>query len=404
MIEFRTTCCVAMLLAACTSTNSDSALNEPIIDTLANGVIQVTNTGPTMWADTNGWKLVEELVIDPPDGSPGEFSDVTKLVADDHGNVYVMQIMPMAIKKFDAQGNWLLDIGREGDGPGEFRDGMLYIHGDTLLVQDPNNARITTFLTDGTMIGTAPSQCCFFTAPLPTVDGGLAMIMGQPPASREDARYALYLTRMDGTIVDTIVRRTPAPPRVTSAMWTVSRTTPAGTTQRISLAIPGDPRDQSVWRGDRQQVIGNTGAYRLALRHNFEDTVRIIEASASPLTFTDAERDSVLQATIAAEPEAWREAIRGVARADQIPASRPLWSQVATDLEHRIWVGLPGPGTDVATLDVFSKEGVLLGRVPAPHPAILEDGFWTRERVYLRDQDGEGRPIVRVFRLDRTFP
>jgi len=323
---------------------------------------------------------------------------VTKLVADDLGNVYVMQIMPMAIKKFDAQGNWLMDIGREGDGPGEFRDGMLYIHGDTLLIQDPNNARITTFLTDGTLLGTAPSQCCYFTAPLPTVEGGLAMIMGQPPAGRGDVRYALYLTRMNGTVADTIVRRSAAPPRATSAMWTVSRTTPAGTTQRISLAIPGDPREQSVWRSDRQQVIGNTGLYRLALRRKFEDTLRIIEAQASPLTFTDAERDSVLQATIADEPEDWREAIRGVARADQIPATRPLWSEIATDVENRIWVGLPGPGTDVATLDVFSSSGVLLGRVPAPHPNIL-DGFWTRDRVYLRDVDSEGRPLVRIYRL-----
>jgi hypothetical protein len=395
---------ITICAVACGDGGTDRALSEPLIDTLAGGVIQVTNTGPTMWADTNGWRLVEELVIDPAEGSPGEFSDVTKLVADDAGNVYVMQIMPAAIKAFDAQGNWLRDIGRAGDGPGEFRDGMLFIHGDTLLVQDPNNQRITTFLTDGTLIGTATSQCCFFTSPLPTVDGGLAMIMGHPPAGREDARYALYLTRMDGTVVDTIVRRSAAPPRVTSAMWTISRSMPGGATQRISLAIPGDPREQSTWRSDRQQVIGNTGVYRLILRRNFEDTLRIIDAPAVPLTFTDAERDSVLQATIAEEPEDWREAIRGVARADQIPATRPLWSQVATDREHRIWVGLPGPGAEVATLDVFSKEGVLLGKVPAPHPAILEDGFWARDRVYLRDSDADGRPIVRVYRLDRTVP
>ena len=393
----------ALVLVGCTNGSSDTALNEPVIDTLAGGVIQVTNTGPTMWADTNGWKLVEELVIDPPDGSPREFSDVTKLVADDHGNVYVMQIMPAAIKVFDAQGNWLRDIGRAGDGPGEFRDGMLYIHGDTLLVQDPNNARITTFLTDGTLIGTAPSQCCFFTAPLPTVDGGLAMIMGQPPAEFESARFALYLTRMDGTIADTIVRRTPAPPRVTSAMWSVSRTMPGGNTQRINLPIPGQAREESTWRRDQLQVIGNTGQYRLAIRREYDDTVRVFEATAPQLVLTEAERDSVFTTSIDNEPEAWREAIRGVARADQIPGNRPLWTSVASDRENRIWVSLPGPGADVASLDVFSPEGVLLGKVPAPRPGIL-DAFWTRDRAYLRDLDADGRPIIRVFRLDQTIP
>ena len=80
------------------------------------------------------------------------------------------------------------------------------------------------------------------------------------------------------------------------------------------------------------------------------------------------------------------EAIRGVARADQIPGNRPLWTSVASDRENRIWVSLPGPGADVASLDVFSPDGVLLGKVPAPRPGIL-DAFWTRDRAYLRDLD-----------------
>ena len=107
---------------------------------------------------------------------------------------------------------------------------------------------------------------------------------------------------MDGTVADTIVRQGAAPPRLTSAMWTVSRSMPGGATQRISLPVPGQPREESAWRRDAQQVLGNTGEYRLILRRTYEDTVRIIEAPASPLVFTEAERDSVFSAAIAAEP------------------------------------------------------------------------------------------------------
>ena len=84
------------------------------------------------------------------------------------------------------------------------------------------------------------------------------------------------------------------------------------------------------------------------------------------------------------------------------PRNRPVWTALATDRARRIWVGLPGADTPVAVLDVFTPEGILLGKVPAPHPRILE-GFWTRERVYLRDNDAEGRPLVRVYRVETAF-
>ena len=79
------------LAAACSRADGRESLGEAQIDTLAGGVIQVTNTGPTAWADTNGWKLVEERVIQPAEGSPGELSHVSGLAADASGNVYVMK-------------------------------------------------------------------------------------------------------------------------------------------------------------------------------------------------------------------------------------------------------------------------------------------------------------------------
>jgi hypothetical protein len=169
---------------------------------------------------------------------------------------------------------------------------------------------------------------------------------------------------------------------------------------RVDLPIPGLPIDRSTWRGDGVLVSGNTARYQLVLRRGFTDTLRIIQASAPALQLTASERDSLLEATLAEQPEEWREAMRSAADVSQIPSARPVWTAIATDREHRIWVGLPGPGTDVATLHVFSSDGVLLGSVPAPHPRIL-DGYFTRDRIYLRDVDEAGRAMVRVFLVRR---
>ena len=150
-------------------------------------------------------------------------------------------------------------------------------------------------------------------------------------------------------------------------------------------------------------VAGNTARYSLALGRGLDDTVRIIRATAPQLRLTDAERDSVFERAIEDQSEQWREAVREIADLDQIPTDRPIWSNLTTDRAHRIWVGLPGPGTDVATLEVFSPEGVLLGKVPAPHPNILS-GFWTRDHVYLRDETEVGLPMIRVYRLQTAIP
>src|SRR5690606_3453632 len=100
---------------------------------------------------------------------------------------------------------WLRNIGREGDGPGEFRNGMFGIAGDKLFVQDPNNTRLTVFDTAGTFLQSAPSQCCYWTNNFPTFSDGTIGIMGSAPAGAEDQGGAMYVTQLDGTVVDTII-------------------------------------------------------------------------------------------------------------------------------------------------------------------------------------------------------
>lgn len=125
------------LLAACSRPEARQLnLGSPTIDSLHGQVIRVTNAAPTEWADTNGWRLVEERVIKPAEGSPGEIGSPSGIVADDDGNIYVLQNLPVTIKAYSAKGRWLRDIGRIGEGPGEFRTGRLAILGNTLVMQD----------------------------------------------------------------------------------------------------------------------------------------------------------------------------------------------------------------------------------------------------------------------------
>ncbi len=92
-----------------------------------------------------------------------------------------------------------MNIGREGDGPGEYRYGMFTIARDTLVVQDPNNSRFTTFNTDGDFIATHRSQCCFWTSVFPVMDDGSILITG--PMGEQGG--GLFRTWLDGTGIAT---------------------------------------------------------------------------------------------------------------------------------------------------------------------------------------------------------
>lgn len=391
-----TICPLLLAVAACGGDSDKAGLASATIDTLANGVIEVTNHGPTLWVGDSGWSFDEIATIKPPEGSPGELGEIQGIAGDAAGNVYVMQRGPMVIKAYGPDGNWTHNIGREGDGPGEFRDGMLGLVGDTLVIQDPNNTRMTTFLTDGTFLATYPSRCCYFTSRgLTTFANGTVGILG-PPADSGSQSGAYYMTDMSGVAHDTVS----LPPREDDpeGAWTVTLTS-GKSRSMMSMSIPGHAQDRAVWRSDGMRVGGNTDAYTLVLTRGFTDTTRIIHADAPRLKFTNHQRDSLYDDALAHVGKQWQDAIKEQAKRSDISEDRPLWSNIAVDPENRIWVGLPDSTSDVANLDVFGPDGVLLGQVHAPNPDIL-GGYFVGDRVLVQDEDDVGLPIIRVYRLD----
>lgn len=385
---------LATILAACSTQTGDTRLATAKIDTLPGGVIRVTNPGPTAWADTNGWRLVLERDIVPEEGTPGEIGSPRNVVAGSDGRIFLIQEKPATIKVYAPDGRWLRDIGREGDGPGEFRSGMFGIVRDTLFVQDASNSRFTTFTTGGDFVKAAPSQCCWSTSNFPVFADGTVGIMG--PLDKEGG--AFFITRLDGTVVDTI--KLPVTPPDPSSSWTITRKQ-GNNTSMMSMGIPLQPANESAWLPERRKVAGRTSVYDLAIINLRGDTLRRFTAPTAPITITSAQRDSIFEAEIERIHKDWRESVREIARKGQIPTIWPRWSGIAVDGTSRIWVGRPGTKGATTLLDVFTPDGVLLGSVPAPDKEIL-GAYWAAERVYLRDETEEGLPRIRVFRIDTT--
>jgi len=69
------------------------------------------------------------------------------------GGFAVLEQIPAEIRVFDRSGQFLHRVGRDGDGPGEFRSplGLVALAGDTILVWDRGARRLSWFSIEGTL-------------------------------------------------------------------------------------------------------------------------------------------------------------------------------------------------------------------------------------------------------------
>jgi sugar lactone lactonase YvrE len=87
------------------------------------------------------------------DGGDDEFFGiVTDIEQDEEGNLYVLDSQLSEIKVYSADGEYLNTIGREGEGPGEFRNagGLFWMPDGRLGVMQSFPSRMVTLWPDGT--------------------------------------------------------------------------------------------------------------------------------------------------------------------------------------------------------------------------------------------------------------
>ncbi|MFC1529148.1 6-bladed beta-propeller [Gemmatimonadota bacterium] len=79
------------------------------------------------------------------------------VITDEAGSFYVEDARDNRLVKFDATGNYLRTIGRQGAGPGEYRSVSLEcIHNGILVITDTQLNRVSFFRTDGSFVDSSP--------------------------------------------------------------------------------------------------------------------------------------------------------------------------------------------------------------------------------------------------------
>ena len=98
--------------------------------------------------------------------SPGNFSLPTNVAVDSQGNVYVTDTLNNRVESFDADGNFISEFGKPGDGAGRFArpKGIAVDCDDHIWVADEVQSRVQVFDKEGRLLiyfgqqGTYPGQ------------------------------------------------------------------------------------------------------------------------------------------------------------------------------------------------------------------------------------------------------
>lgn len=347
-------------------------------DTIGDTVIVRTVSG-SVWTVPMGLKI--DLSIGVLDGdSTLMIGGVLELAVDAAGGIYAFDYMVPALRYFNAQGDYVRTIGRDGAGPGEYRavvHGVAVRSDGRVVMGDFNNRRLNVFHPDGTPSDHWPIDIGSFMNSSLVLDHRDHIFL--KVAMRRELGSPIGFQHYDasGNLVDTL------PPPVISGE----------PTDPVGMFVP-----RKVWSLSPLAVVivGVSDRYAIELRNLLKGTVTRIERLVTPEPVLPEER---------AELEARREwtarqparrgtpegalVIRGVPGSARgpppIPASKPFYHALYGGERGRIWVhrhvkahkvdigterdpSRPPPRTwqEPTVFDVFESDGVYLGEVQVP--------------------------------------
>ena len=317
------------------------------------------------------------------------------------GGVVVANAGSHELRMYDADGKHLRSIGREGGGPGEFRNlawaGVL--PGDTIAAWDAGLARLSFFTPDGRFvravtpsrplglfpqaIGLLPDRSLVTTA------GMTPKAMGASGVWRDST--ALLVIAPDGSRADTLGRfpRSEQYVKVGGSVGFFAHTLPFAREIRVALA------------GGRV-LLSTAEAYEIAEHAPGGEVRRIVRIDRAPVEVTpeDVEEYRENLVTLGAPP-AMREAQRALLDEMPFPRTMPALTDLKTDPLGYAWIEEPRQAGDPGgrTWRVLGPDGRARGTVRLPRDlAVREIG---RDYVLGTALGEDGTERVRLHLLRR---
>ncbi|MCH7875560.1 MAG: hypothetical protein IH965_09720 [Gemmatimonadetes bacterium] len=307
------------------------------------------------------------------------------------GRVLIADPLGQALVLADLAAGTADTIGRVGQGPAEYRqpDAVYPFPGDSTLLVDLGNARLTVLGPDGSFGPTMPIAQGEPSGPglggmmivMPQDVDGRGRIYFQPPgfgpgAALPDSGVVMRMDRSTGTF-DTVA---------TVKLQQLKRSTSGGggnQSVRIS-AVPYSPRDGWAVAPDGRVAVVRSNGYYVEWIHPDGRVVKGPQVPFRPVPIRRAEkREWVarqnngiamgISITNGVRQTSFRRGGSGLGRGSELdgydwPDTKPAFNPTSprVDLDGNLWVERYGPANSARNYDLFDANGVLQARVTLP--------------------------------------
>ena len=362
---------------------------------------------PPTWGEDV--RVTEELRIGMLDG-PEEyvFGRVSGIALGPENTVYVSDNQVPVIRQYGPDGQWIRNIGRSGEGPGEYREfiELRTLDDETLVVLDPGNGRVTKFR-DGTYSSSFRSLSGLHPYPILTTALGSdtagcvyvkAVVFPATMGGRDERNEVWIRFDAGGQVLDTI----PIPPEEKEGPG-------FQIIGKGGFYRPFNVMNVSAISPEGYLVTARNDEY--ALHRPLPDgRILRIERGAEPLTLLPEEKK---------QWDAWVEEVNenhrrlGEPETPSVSGKKPLIRKLFVDDDARIWVAVYAearfvpyspeekaergdrPGLEwnqPLDWEVFDPRGTFLGRITLPDGTSLvaargntvwgvQEGFYDEEYV-----------------------
>ena len=392
---------IAALLTAC---GGGEVASVPAVSRDSAG-IAITEYPAEAWDAAPAWSLSPQplaVIGGDPDDAELDLSTSQFAALLDDGQVLLATFKPMQILLFSADGKSSTPIGREGEGPGEYRFlGRLDALGpDTLSAFELLSRRSVLFSRDGSSLGNFqfPLNAGTQVPPMPVgrlANGTWVFQLVNPladmPSDAGDVFRAdspMLAWHVGDEIMDTLFV-VPGPLSARSSVnvgeteMPIAR--PLAYGAQSSSAISGN----TIWTttGDHFVISArdSSGALQREVRMARPDRP---VTDADRTRYKDKLREALerVRSMVGAPPALFESEIAKI-DGTQFAEMQPAISQLVADRSGRIWATGGAVGVDsVLTYVVFSSVGELIGRVVLPSGLMMGA---SEDRVLMRREDDE---------------
>jgi hypothetical protein len=371
-------------------------------DTVGDTVVVRTLSGG-VWGGLA--RLEAEVMIGEMEGDDEYLlGSVRGLAVDEPGNMYIYDSQVPAVRKYDPTGRYVMTLGREGGGPGEYKQsdgGIAVLKNGNIVLRDQGNGRFQLWTPDGEPMGEWRYRGGFFTStPMYTDTLGNAYSStmtfdGKPPWKTMLVRY-----NSNGEAVDTM----PVPEWDYEVPSIVAQSTENGrVTGTSSNNVPFSPT--KMWAYSPFGYYVGALSTRYAVDLYKPSGVLRIERVVDPVAVNPDEKSNAEENTTANMRQMvsdWKW------NGPSIPDTKPPIRSLIVARDGRIWVQLSTPGQRIPddelpeprrgpddrplpqirwresiAFDVFEPDGRYVGMVTAPtgfsmnpSPVIRGDVVW----------------------------